>query len=551
MTIPALDSINITDFTAAPDLDRLTTAEIDGTGVFDVLMQSTKAHVLQEYEAGRIDIDHYADVYLGALGAVLQSSVSYLLNNQSEKKTTAEIGLIRQQIATELANTSDTIPDDLAFNDSTDVQGVVETKILQQDQETILTEQKIVTELSQTSDVKPVTLGIDTTANITGHSDRKKTLDENQALLIAAQIANAETEEELLGQKIVTELSQTADNMGLATALGYGLNGTTGAIDILGVTEGQIAQTAAETLLISQKISTELAQTADTENSVAFTGLVGSEKTLKTAQITASVAETSLIGQKIISELSQTGDSFTNAITAGYGYNADATLKGLLEGNLLRETKEIDLIEQKIVTELGQSSDTKPTGLGEMAGTAIDGLIKTKRELDAAQALAVAAQTLTSAEEKALIIQKTVTELAQTNSAAGSGGVIKGTIDKMSAEQSLLTQKATVEINHGALLIGQTSKTAAETLLLGQKKSTEDAQTVGTSATVAGVVGAQIALYDKQKDGFARDAEQKLSKIAMDSWSVDITNGNTTSSPMTVARLENIISKAAVGIGTT
>jgi len=547
MTIPILDPINITDFTVAPDVDRLTTAAVDGTGVFDVLMQTTKAHLLEEYEAGRIDTNQYSELYLGAFSVVLQQSVTYLLNNQSEKKSFAEIGLIRQKIATELANTSDTILDGLAFNNSTNVQGMVETKILQADQEVTLTEQKIVTELSQTSDVKPVDLGIDTTANITGHSKRKKAIDVNQALSIAAKTVNTEAEEDLIGQKIVTELAQTADNLGLATAAGYGLNGTEGSIITLGVINGTIAQTSMQTGLLEQKKTTEIAQTADSEDSINFAGIVKAEKDLKIAQTAIATAEKSLIGQKIISELSQTSDDFTDAITADHGYNTVASLKGILKNRYEKEKHEKDLMEQKIVTELGQSSDIKPTELGQMTGIDIDGLIKTKRELDAAQTLDVAAKTLTSAQERALITQKTVTELAQTNSAAGNGGVVKGTVDKMSAEKDLLAQKKASEILQSTILSNQALKITAEKDLLAQKKVTEVGQISSTGIT-GGIIGAQVALYDKQKDGFDRDAEQKLAKIAMDAWSVDVTVGATTSSPLGASQLTTIITKAMAGI---
>ena len=546
MTIPILDPITVTNFTDAPDIGRLTTAIIEGTGVFDVLMKATKAHLLEEYESGRIDNNQYSEVYLGALGAVLQQSVTYLLNNQSEKKTFAEIGLIRQKIATELSNTSDTILDGLAFNNSTTIQGVVNLAIQQAEQEVDLTEQKLVTELSKTSDVKPSDLGIDTSVNIVGHALRQKVIEENQALLTAAQTLNAEVEKTYLGQKVVTELSQTADNLGLATALGYGLNGTEGSIITLGVTKGIINQTAKQTDLIEQKISTELSQTNDAESGVTFSGLVKAEKDLKIAQTATATAEKDLVGQKIISELSQTGDEFTNALV-DYGYNTVATLQGLLESKLNRETQEIDLIEQKIVTELGQSSDIKPTALGQMTGVDINGLIKTKRETDTAQTSAITAQALTSAEEKALIIQKTVSELAQTNSAAGNGGVIKGTVDKMTAEEDLLIQKEASELLQSTVLTNQAAKITAEKDLLIQKKATEVGQISNTGVT-GGIIGAQTTLYAKQTDGFDRDAEQKLAKIAMDAWSVDVTVGATTSSPLGASELTTIINKAMAGI---
>lgn len=100
----------------ATPLKSLTSSVIDGSGVFDQLMKATKLHLMEEYEAQRITGNEYSTVYLGALTAVLQSSIQFLLNEQQVHRINAEIGLIRQQTVTELANTDDNIPAGLGFN---------------------------------------------------------------------------------------------------------------------------------------------------------------------------------------------------------------------------------------------------------------------------------------------------------------------------------------------------------------------------------------------------------------------------------------------------
>jgi len=100
----------------ATPLAALTSVDVEGTGVFDRLMKATKLHLMEEYTAQRITGNEYADVYLGALTAVLQTSVQFLLNEQQVHRINAEIGLIRQQTVTELANTDDNIPAGLGFN---------------------------------------------------------------------------------------------------------------------------------------------------------------------------------------------------------------------------------------------------------------------------------------------------------------------------------------------------------------------------------------------------------------------------------------------------
>jgi len=60
------------------DIKELTTQQLNGTGVFDVLMSTSAMHIQLEYDKGRIRGQEYAQVYLGAMQAVLTTSVDYL-----------------------------------------------------------------------------------------------------------------------------------------------------------------------------------------------------------------------------------------------------------------------------------------------------------------------------------------------------------------------------------------------------------------------------------------------------------------------------------------
>lgn len=60
----------------------ITTGSVSGTGVFDKLMLAVKAHISQEYDAGRIKGSDYATVYLGALQSVLAQSVEFVLREK-------------------------------------------------------------------------------------------------------------------------------------------------------------------------------------------------------------------------------------------------------------------------------------------------------------------------------------------------------------------------------------------------------------------------------------------------------------------------------------
>ena len=61
------------------NVTELTTAEIAGTGVFDVLMRSVKNHVQEEHTKSRITGKEYATVYLEALQSTMAQSIEYLL----------------------------------------------------------------------------------------------------------------------------------------------------------------------------------------------------------------------------------------------------------------------------------------------------------------------------------------------------------------------------------------------------------------------------------------------------------------------------------------
>ena len=73
----------------------LTQAELNGTGVFDVLMRANKAHLEAEFSKNRIKGAEYATVYLGSLTQVMQTALAFLL---AKDKTNLEAELLEKQI---------------------------------------------------------------------------------------------------------------------------------------------------------------------------------------------------------------------------------------------------------------------------------------------------------------------------------------------------------------------------------------------------------------------------------------------------------------------
>ena len=123
-------------------------------------------------------------------------------------------------------------------------------------------------------------------------------------------------------------------------------------------------------------------------------------------------------------------------------------------------------------------------------------------------------------------------------------GVIQGTV--LEAQRCKLAQEFNV-------LVAQVNKIVAEITLVTQKKTTEEAQTLGTVVQSGSVLDKQNGLYDAQTAGFARDAEQKAAKIMVDTWNVRRTT-DTNTVPHVDTNLEDtdiglVVAKLKTGIG--
>lgn len=121
------------------------------------------------------------------------------------------------------------------------------------------------------------------------------------------------------------------------------------------------------------------------------------------------------------------------------------------------------------------------------------------------------------------------------------------------AQTNLTEEQAAVAVKDRAVKDAQIAKLGAEKELLTEKKYTEQAQRVDivNGLPVAGVIGKQKNLYQAQTDGFSRDAEQKILKIMVDTWSVrQTTDGATTfANGLSDSDIGAVMNKARQGIG--
>jgi hypothetical protein len=106
------------------------------------------------------------------------------------------------------------------------------------------------------------------------------------------------------------------------------------------------------------------------------------------------------------------------------------------------------------------------------------------------------------------------------------------------------------------LLITQNVSALAQIDLINQKVKTEKAQILNVvdGVSVVGLMGVQKDLYNKQIDGYQRDAEQKLAKILADRWSLSRSTDSGYSEVGTGLENNNIkavLNKAFAGINVT
>lgn len=248
----------------------LTQATLAGTGVFDVLMRANKAHLDAEFTKNRIKGAEYATVYLGSLTQVLQTAVQFLLSKEKadleaqllEKqillaqkqidKATAELAQIAAQ--TELINQQKTnlIAESLNIPKQGDVLVAQKLQIAQQ------TTNLLAESLNIPKQGLLIDANKDQVTQQTQNLVATKLQVEAQTLLVTQQKANAVIE----GTVLVAQECKLRADFDLITA--------------------SVSKTAQETILLTQKVTTEKAQTLAL--GVDDNSVVGKQKLLYQAQ---------------------------------------------------------------------------------------------------------------------------------------------------------------------------------------------------------------------------------------------------------------------------
>lgn len=99
LTLPEYQIPDLSSTELYADLERLTEADLTsreprGTGMFDALMEANKAHIQEEFRAGRMTDKEYSEVYVALTGQAMGAAVQYLL---SKDRTYYEASLAQSQ----------------------------------------------------------------------------------------------------------------------------------------------------------------------------------------------------------------------------------------------------------------------------------------------------------------------------------------------------------------------------------------------------------------------------------------------------------------------
>lgn len=94
----------------ALDTTDLTTIQLAGTGVLDVLLQTMRTHLNDQFDKQRIRGVEYAETYLGAYTATLNAAISFLLAKERQglemMQLQAQVDLTKAQITQAEAQTN-------------------------------------------------------------------------------------------------------------------------------------------------------------------------------------------------------------------------------------------------------------------------------------------------------------------------------------------------------------------------------------------------------------------------------------------------------------
>jgi hypothetical protein len=138
---------DVTVFSSPVAISELASDSVDGSGIFDTMMRSTRAHLEREFTAGRIKGSDYATVYLGAMEVTMKAAFDFIM---LRTKSSLEQDLLRQQLYNAILQGKVLIAQECELRAQYDL---LQAQVLKTNQEKLLLAQKTITEQAQTLSV--------------------------------------------------------------------------------------------------------------------------------------------------------------------------------------------------------------------------------------------------------------------------------------------------------------------------------------------------------------------------------------------------------------
>ena len=307
--LPSLSGILATAPTALTLAD-LTEKVVDGDGAFDILMSSIKAHIQEEYDAGRITGREYSETYIALVTAAMSTAAQFLVSKDTAAYTNA-LTLMQARAA--------------------QIQSVIAAaELARARQLLVLTQYEALTAKTQYA-LGKINIGI---------QDITYSKIEQDVAIAAAQKLQIEAETDTIEYRLTDIMPEEKRQMEYQTDYVLATQVSKGQYEIANILPKQatsldkdntIKQYQISTLLIDQhnllieQLEVQRAQTMDTRinGTTPVTGAIGKQKELYDEQISsyikdarykaAKVWSDSWIAQKSLDEGLLAPDEFTNA----------------------------------------------------------------------------------------------------------------------------------------------------------------------------------------------------------------------------------------------
>lgn len=304
-------------------IEQLTTKTVDGTGVFDVLMQAVTAHLEKEHKANRITGGDYAKVYLGSVTQVLDQGTRFLLSRDR-----AQLENLQLQEAVKLAQAQR-------------IRALVEAQTARGQLQLVQVE-LVNSKLKAHTSINEFALS--KMALVTGYNN----------------ILSSEAQINLVNEQVEVQRAQTWDTH---------LDGT----PITGLMGKQKALVDSQMQTQLEELDTARANTKDTLlNGDPISGLVAIDKAFKEAQQIQMEQQGLLVKEQVEAAHAQVADTLTDGVTP---------IAGLLALEKALKEAQAKLIDEQYETARANTKDTLSNGSAITGLVGVDKMIKLAQKL--------------------------------------------------------------------------------------------------------------------------------------------------------------------------